>query len=616
MKTLIVSNLSVFTLPLIIFFRILNFKILFISIEKYFISKTLLNYLSLINVKWFNHQEHKINHLYIELFQKGISFSDILSTNISNKFWNSYLYEIYENKYCLNICLNRSIFNQSWKIIEILEIAKYLENINNKIFLWMPNTLISRKINREFFQIKNLNFFPNLQILNTFVLLLVFFTKQTKKIITTTFKSEKISKYDKKILDQKYQNFKIAYFPHKGVFYGTNYLFLKDYFYSYNNQDPFFCEKILHIEYIKNDLRKKERDFYEQKKIQYLIFEDLSNNFKILKKMIYFFIKNYKLVFKLAKFDLEILHFFSHSTFLVIRNIERLNKLKNLRLVLVGHDLPFPLEISVACKKKNIKTVAIQDRVATPYISSLMIFDYYFVSGERSKSLLKKRMPSPFIENLLNLYLIKTDKYNKVNNSNSLENDFSNYKLKCLVIDLYSVTSWYDNGRAIPNNWKRNEDFYHEIVNLAEHFPQVEFLIKSKNYSWLDIPYFKKILNKLYQKKNIRILSDSKKWTPERSVNTCDFAIALYSSLSDEMLAIGKPVIIIDKFGNPEKYFNFGKILAKNHDEIIKKINLIVEDYKKYNFQIEEDRNEIFYKNQPGKLNIELNKIFLALKNH
>ena len=40
MKTLIVSNLSVFTLPLIIFFRILNFKILFISIEKYFISKT------------------------------------------------------------------------------------------------------------------------------------------------------------------------------------------------------------------------------------------------------------------------------------------------------------------------------------------------------------------------------------------------------------------------------------------------------------------------------------------------------------------------------------------------------------------------------------------------
>ena len=98
MKTLIVNNLSVFTFPLIIFFRILNFKVLFISIDKYFRSKTLLNYLSFIDIKWFNYQEYKINHIGIEQFRKGIPFSDILSTNISNKFWNSYLQKIYENK--------------------------------------------------------------------------------------------------------------------------------------------------------------------------------------------------------------------------------------------------------------------------------------------------------------------------------------------------------------------------------------------------------------------------------------------------------------------------------------------------------------------------------------
>ena len=77
MKTLIVSNLSVFTLPLIIFFRILNFKILFISIEKYFRSKTLLNYLSFINIKWFNYQEYKVNNVDNVQYQQGIPFSDI-----------------------------------------------------------------------------------------------------------------------------------------------------------------------------------------------------------------------------------------------------------------------------------------------------------------------------------------------------------------------------------------------------------------------------------------------------------------------------------------------------------------------------------------------------------
>ena len=516
MKTLIVNNLSVFTFLLIIFFRILNFKILFISIEKYFRNKTLLNYLSLINIKWFNYHEFEISHLELEMYKKGRPFSDALSANISNKFWNSHLHEIYEGKYCLNACLNKRIWRESFKLIEILEIAKSLKDINNRIFLWMPNTLISRKINTELYQLKNLNFLPNFQILNTFVLLLVFFIKKIKDLLIKPFKNGKIRKYDKKILDQKYQNFKIAYFPNKGVFYRD--LFLKDYFYSYNNKDPFFCEKILHIEYLKNDLSKKGRDFYKQKNIQYLIFEDLSNNFNMLKKTIFFLIKNYKLVFKLAKYDFEILHFFCHSTFLVIRAIERLNKLKNLKLVLVGHDIPFPVEISIACKKKNIKTIAIQDRVVLTNLIHLMIFDYYFVCGERSKNLIKKRMPSPFIENLLNLYVVKTDKYDKLNNLDTLKNDFSNSKLKCLVIDFYSLLSWYHNGRSVNANWRRNKGFYHEIINLAEYFPQVEFLIKSKNYSWLDIPYFKEILNKLHQKKNIKILS-----TDPQKCSTNDF---------------------------------------------------------------------------------------------
>ena len=613
MKTLIVNNFSIFTFPLIVFFRILNFKILFISIEKYFRSRTLLNYLSLINIKWFNYQEYKINHVDIEQFLKGIPFSDILSTNISNKFWSSHLSEVYKNKYCLNTCLNRKIMHESMNAIEILEIAKSLKDSDNKIFLWMPNTLISRKINAEFYQVKNLNFFPNLKILNTIILLLVFFVKTIQNFLVIPDKNEKKSKYDKKILDQKYQNFKIAYFPHKGIFYGD--LFIKDYFYSNDRRDQFFCEKILHIEYLKNDLSKKGIDFYKQKNIQYLIFTDLSNNLNVLKKTIFFLMKNYKLVFQLAKYDFEILHFFSYSTFLVIRAIERLNKLKSLKLVLVGHDLPFPVEISTACKKKNIKTVAIQDRVTTPYLSPLMTFDYYFVCGERSKNLIKKRMPSPFIENFLNLYLVKIDKYDKLNNSNNSENNSSNYKLRCLVIDGASLPSWYYNGRENAVNWRINIDFYHAIFDIAKQFPQVEFLIKSKNYHWLDIPYFKEIVNKFYQKKNIRILSDQKKWTPLRSVNTCDFAVARYSSLSDEMLAIGKPVIIIDK--SIEKVFDFGKIMVKNwREETIKKINLIVTDYKKYNLQIEEDRNKIYYKKQPGKLNIELNKIFLAQKNH
>ena len=93
-------------------------------------------------------------------------------------------------------------------------------------------------------------------------------------------------------------------------------------------------------------------------------------------------------------------------------------------------------------------------------------------------------------------------------------------------------------------------------------------------------------MNEFNQRKNIKILSDQTKWTPINSVNYCDFAIGVNSSLSDEILALGKVAIVVDWFGCPDKIFDFGKILAKNYDEILEKLNLIVEDYKKNRVRI------------------------------
>ena len=44
-----------------------------------------------------------------------------------------------------------------------------------------------------------------------------------------------------------------------------------------------------------------------------------------------------------------------------------------------------------------------------------------------------------------------------------------------------------------------------------------------------------------------------------------DFAIARYSSLADEMLAINKPVIVYSLAGNPSNFFNFGSKLNANN---------------------------------------------------
>ena len=609
MKTLLINNLSVSTLPVIILFRIFNFKILFISIEKYFRNKAILRFLSIINIKWCNYQDHKINGVDTEQFLKATPFSDTLSDSISNKFWCNTLKKIYVEKNYLSACLNRRLLKESWAAVEIMTIAKRVEINGNKIFLWAPNTLIYKQINNEFYHRKNLNIFPNLEIFYMPILLIFFFIKVAKNFLIKSFQYKKKNISNKVSEDQKYKNFKIAYFPHKGIFYHN--LFLKDYYYSNNKDDPFFSKNILHIEWEESDLTNRAKDFYNNNNIKYLIWRGLTSELKIIKKIVLFSFKNILLLFNFIKFDYQILLFFLYSTFLVFKSSEILNKFTEVKLVLAGMDDPFPPEISTACKKKNIKTVALQDRIWSANSAPMMIFDYYFVSGERSKELIKKRMPNPFIKNYVNLYLTKIDKYKNFNGSPNIEESFSNHKLKCLVIDVHSNIPWYTNGRQRANSWRMNKDFYQKVLNLSDHFPQVEFLIKSKNYNWLKIPYLKTVLDEFNKRKNVKILSDTKKWTTVESVNICDFAIAIYSSLSDEILALGKPVIVIDLFGSPGKLFDFGNIYAKDYNEILKKFNSIISNYKKYNSEIDEERNKIYYKSKPGQLNKELNKIYL-----
>ena len=79
------------------------------------------------------------------------------------------------------------------------------------------------------------------------------------------------------------------------------------------------------------------------------------------------------------------------------------------------------------------------------------------------------------------------------------------------------------------------------------------------------------------------------------------------------MLSIRKPVIIYENYGGcPRETFDFGnRILAINYEEISEKLNLIIKDYNKFNSELDEDRNKFFYKRELGKLNKEMNKIFI-----
>ena len=73
--------------------------------------------------------------------------------------------------------------------------------------------------------------------------------------------------------------------------------------------------------------------------------------------------------------------------------------------------------------------------------------------------------------------------------------------------------------------------FYKDIVSLAKKNQNILFLIKSKHYQWLDIPYFNDILNEIKISPNIKILKDREKWTASNCIKNADFGIGLMSLL-------------------------------------------------------------------------------------
>ena len=277
----------------------------------------------------------------------------------------------------------------------------------------------------------------------------------------------------------------------------------------------------------------------------------------------------------------------------VEENKIKLSYFKNLKVALVGYDTLFPQPLAVACRLKKINLVAVQERTIATASGYQFLLDKYFITGPQSKKDLANRLDKKMEVIETGLIKIKQNleeaKEIKVDPSN-------NFKLKCLVMDYHSVEDWYANGRNFIANWKKNLNFYKVISSLAKNNKEIFFLIKSKNYFWLKINFFKEIIKDLKSLGNVKILEDSNDWTPSNCIKNTDFGIALMTSLVDEMIVSGKPVIIFERDDFPSCFLDYGSnVISKDLKDLNYKIDAIRSNLKNYNEKINPIR-EKFYK--------------------
>ena len=113
---------------------------------------------------------------------------------------------------------------------------------------------------------------------------------------------------------------------------------------------------------------------------------------------------------------------------------------------------------------------------------------------------------------------------------------------------------------------------------------------------------------------NCMLIKDYEQWTPFTVVSGTDITVALHTSLGDEILALGKPLIFYDYFRFPSELLDYGSdVMSYTFYDLRSKLETYFLDPVKYNQKLDPTRIQFYNSSKwtPKQLlHKQLNKIY------
>lgn len=473
----------------------------------------------------------------------------------------------------LAFCLNHMLAERYQSFIELGVFAKQLSELPNtrRVYLWATADAITRLIetlDRRLYR----NLKPRfVEALSTAASL----TKKAFRRLTTSAAMQATASPTTQATSTPSlpaEQCEVLYFPHVGIYYGD--LYMKDHYYSDAPESPFHPSKILHLSLGEQQHRlEKSIAFYRANNIPYGDINDLrrTSSLTIAKETIKLVLLDKSgLVSDLLKKGSASLVGHVKVIFEFYSFLHSLMPLTKAKIALSGHDILFSPVLSLALSVRGITTIATQERLVSAwYDHNLPILDHYFVIGQIIADELKRKKHNIAIEQVTPLGPVRLDLIYEQQQEPHRPSKYDAIKSKSLLIlalDFYSPKTEEANRLVMGNSWKNTRRFYSDLIALAKAFPSIHIVIKGKNADFLEMPVFADTVRQLEQMTNISVEREYSTFTPARMVNLADGIIALHTSLADEAMAAGKPVIIYDYFGFPTDFFDYERLPAIAQD--------------------------------------------------
>ena len=577
-------------------FRLLGYNVYFLDCPGWLRKERTLRRLSKIGLICFSHQESSIARPGIVLHDQYFHSMRIGKIICSLENYQRIVKAIGTDA-VMQTCVYQLVFSGLKMPIELLHsiLSNPTTSRNN---VWIPNTIITRSLLEAYPDVSNRC--PRLWTVFDFFLngagrVLRKIPKLVSMALNQVFRRrQNVTEYDN---DHQYDNvldlqdYEVAYFPHQGVSYGG--LFLKDHFYSSDRGNPFFYENIIHFELAGNRyVLPKSLKYYREKKIRNEDWQTLPSKKRAVPNRLFGFICD-AIRHGIRGLDIDLLFNFAWIVHSIQFHQSRLKSLPKLKIVLIGHDTLFPATLSAACRLQGIQTIAVQERMIAAWEWHPLLIDHYFVIGPEAHYQLKSIAPVRTTFHELGPVRLKDHANARI--PDMISSIREKYSWIVLALDLHSEMDWFENGRRIANNWRSNMVFYNHLLRLCNDFPGVLFLLKGKNTDFIRIQFFKDLLRRFRAHTNLLILEDSSIWTPFTSVASADIGVARHTSLADEMMALGKPVIFDDYDGYPSEIYDYGPdVIAYSYDDIRDKLARFFADPSAYNANLNNLRKRLY----------------------
>jgi hypothetical protein len=603
-------------------FRIAGKRVYYLTAKSIFRKEKYIIKLSKLGIVWMNFQDYNINN------SKGVLSKINKLMEKTNEYLDQKKLFSYATKefnltedegHLITSSITAKLYGRIRHISELLSLGEIiLKNNSKKGLLWIPKDAFSINIIDN--EVEWVNCCPSFlttinNLAQTIWYIFGMFLKYLTYICTSVVRSNSNFELKKTSRESStassYKDYEIVFFPHQGIMYGN--LYTKDHYYSSDVNSQFNASKILHLSFF-DEANNISMQYYNKNNIPYSTWDNIHTLTKIEQVMVSvlfvykYFIKAWREI-DLYLF-LVLLYFYIKTKI----NIKRLEHMPKLKIALVGYDILFPRELALACKIKGVKTVAVQERMFSAWWAAPMIIEHYMVLGKKVNQILEQRFQN-LIENKYEIGPIRLSNLLEVTQKNEeMKIPIHGYKWRVLALDYHSCPDYYENGRALINNWRNNYKFYQDILKLCSLFPQAYFMIKGKDYDFVENSYFSDIADKIEQTPNCMLIKDYELWTNSTVVSVTDITVSLHTSLGDEILALGKPLIFYDYLRFPSELLDYGSnVMSYTFFDLRLKLETFFVNPVKYNQKLDPTRKQFYHSSKwtPKQLlHKQLNKIF------